>query len=68
MKKSADSRSAAIAYWALLFAQSLIAGYLFWIVIPIFRQLMSRAGETLDIEGKSVGLLTGRRKSGQALK
>ena len=59
MKKSADSRSAAIAYWALLFAQSLIAGYLFWIVIPIFRQLMSRAGETLDIEGKSVGAVIG---------
>ena len=49
MKKPAASRSTAIAYAALLFAQTLIAGLLFWIMIPIFQQVISRAGETLDI-------------------
>ena len=49
MKKPAASRSTAIAYAALLSAQTLIAGLLFWIMIPIFQQVISRVGETLDI-------------------
>ena len=49
MKKPAASRSTAIAYGALLFAQTLIAGLLLWIMIPIFQQVISRVGETLDI-------------------
>ena len=49
MKRPGSGRSTAVAYTALLFAQTLIAGLLFWIMIPIFQQVISRVGETLDI-------------------
>jgi len=51
MKKSDASRSTATAYAGLLFAQTLITGFVFWIMVPIFRQMVSRAGERLDING-----------------
>jgi hypothetical protein len=59
MKKSAASRSTAIAYAALLFAQTLLAGLLFSAVFPIFRQMVSRAGETLDIGADTVVAVSG---------
>jgi len=59
MKKSAASRSTAIAYAALLFAQTLLARLLFSAVFPIFRQMVSRAGETLDIGADTVVAVSG---------
>ena len=59
MKKPAASRSTAIAYAALLLAQTLIAGLLFWIMIPIFQQMTLHVGETLDIGTDTVVAVVG---------
>ena len=54
MKEMAASRSTAIVYAALLCAETLLAGLLFWIIFPVFRQVVSRLGETLDIGADTV--------------
>lgn len=59
MKRLAPSRSTVVVYAALLFAQTLLAGLLFWIMIPIFRQMVSRLGETLDISADKVVAVIG---------
>ena len=54
MRKSAASRCAGVAYAALLFAQTLLAGLLYCIMIPIFRQMISHIGEGLEINADTV--------------
>jgi hypothetical protein len=59
MKRSAVSRSTAMAYAAMLFAQTLLVGVLFRIMIPIFQQIVSRMGEVLDIHQNTLVAIIG---------
>ena len=59
MKKMAADPTAAIAYATLLGAQTLLAGMLFWIMVPIFAQMIARLGETLEIDASTVVIVLG---------
>lgn len=43
------SRSAA-AYGALLILQTTVASSLLWMILPVFRRMVSRLGEPQDLE------------------
>jgi hypothetical protein len=59
MKRAAATRSTAVAYAALLFAQTLLVGLLFQMMIPIFQQVVSRTGELLDIHRHTLVAIIG---------
>jgi hypothetical protein len=51
--------TSAIAYAVLLAAQTVLASLVFMIVIPIFREMISHLGETLDIDAHTFVLIIG---------
>ena len=59
MDKRPASRSRALAYMALLTAQTVVAGYLLWITVPIFRRLVEHAGEPVQTDANILVAIIG---------
>lgn len=47
-------RTAVVGYAALLGMQTVLAGLLFWIMIPIFLEMIGHLGQTLDLEPRTL--------------
>ena len=57
MDKGTANRSAAVGYVALLAVQTLVATFLLWITVPIFRHVVSGTGEPLGIDADSLAAI-----------
>ena len=59
MGKGITSRSAAVSYAALLVAQTLVAGFLLWTMVPTFRRMVAHTGGFLDVQRNTVVAVLG---------
>ena len=59
MGKGTTNRSAAVSYAALLVAQTLLAGFLLWTMVPTFRRMMAHTGGFLDVQRNTVVAVLG---------